>query len=498
MRADAMPGRFRSQLAQVFCTWAGATLFILVMAVAAPAAPKQVMLLHTSGFQGYEEYGRSIRDELDRQYRQPLEIDEALIGQTISANQSEAASFVDYLRVRLANRQPDLIVSVGAPAANFLQQHKQLLPHDTPMVFAAITQNLVPAGLTENDTVVMFSFHFVGLFDKILLALPETKNVIVLSGNSPNEKSYLRGMRSSLERFTDRVTFRWLAEMLFDDILKRIAELAPRSIIIAPIRYRYLDAGGVVQIPSEAFGRLYATANAPIFGLFDDHVGSGVLGAAGELPFGSLVARHGQIIAEATNEIVRFTDESRHAEIVAIARARQLMGDEELSACTLYSTVEPCPMCSFCIRSAGIGRVVFALGSPRLGGLSRWNILGDDRYPLLFGPVPELVPGILAENAHKVWIGLRPVVGRAIWWFGYLSETTTVRVGVTRARYRYSMRRFISMFLRRGKRDSNPAWAPLLASPICGSTGSIRSIFDRWQLKWHGRWPNYNGQGRKS
>jgi tRNA(adenine34) deaminase len=174
--------------------------------------------------------------------------------------------------------------------------------------------------------------------------------------------------------------------------------------------------------------------------------------AAGELPFGSLVARHGEIVAEATNEIEQFTDESRHAEIVAIARARRLLSHEELRACTLYSTVEPCAMCSFCIRSAGIGRVVFALGSPRLGGLSRWNILGDDRSPLLFGSVPELMSGIQAENAHKVWIALRPVVARAIWWFGYLSKTTTVKTGTTRSRYRYSSRRFISMFLRRGQR----------------------------------------------
>ena len=223
-----------------------------------------------------------------------------MIGQTIAANQSEAASFVDYLRVHLANRQPDLIVSVGAAAANFLQQHrKQLFPHDAPMVFAAITQNLVPDGLTENATVVAFSFEFVDLFEKILLAVPETKNVVVLSGNSPNEKSYLRGMRSSLERFTDRVTFTWLSEMPFDDILKRIADLAPRSIIIAPIRYRYLDAGGVAQIPSEAFGRLYAAANAPIFGLFDDRVGSGVLGVPA-----SPVSETGRLVATAAVRIL--------------------------------------------------------------------------------------------------------------------------------------------------------------------------------------------------
>jgi tRNA(adenine34) deaminase len=180
---------------------------------------------------------------------------------------------------------------------------------------------------------------------------------------------------------------------------------------------------------------------------------------AGELPFGSLVARGGRIVAEATNEVERFTDESRHAEIVAIARARQLLSDREVSECTLYSTVEPCPMCSFCIRAAGIGRVVFALGSPRLGGLSRWNILGDDRFPLLFGPVPDLVPGFLADDAHEAWIGLRPVAARGILWLGYLSKPQSAAAARSRARFRYSLRRLISVFLRKPKRSSIVAGA---------------------------------------
>jgi tRNA(adenine34) deaminase len=193
--------------------------------------------------------------------------------------------------------------------------------------------------------------------------------------------------------------------------------------------------------------------------------------AAGELPFGSLVAHRGRIIAEATNEIVRFTDESRHAEIVAIARARQLLDDEELSACTLYSTVEPCPMCSFCIRAAGLGRVVFALGSPLLGGLSRWNILGDDRFPLLFGPLPELVPGVPADDAHKVWIELKPLMARAIWWLGFLSkpEGAARAMAAPRSRYRYSLRRFISMFLKQRKRRSTPSGA--ISSPDLYANG---------------------------
>jgi tRNA(adenine34) deaminase len=186
--------------------------------------------------------------------------------------------------------------------------------------------------------------------------------------------------------------------------------------------------------------------------------------AVGELPIGSLIARRGQIIAESTNEIMRLTDESRHAEIIVIARARNLIGDDALSECTLYSTVEPCPMCAFCIRTAGLGRVAFALGSPVLGGLSRWNILGDDRR-FLFGRAPELLPGLLADEAQRVWIELKPIMGRAIWLSGFLTKPE-MRPGSAspRSRYRFSLRRLISLFLRQSK--SRPA-----ADPLPDSTG---------------------------
>jgi len=138
----------------------------------------------------------------------------------------------------------------------------------------------------------------------------------------------------------------------------------------------------------------------------------------GELPFGSLIARNGEVLAEATNEIKRHTDESRHAEIIAIAQARQLLGGNKLDDCTLYCTVEPCPMCSFCIRTARIGRVVYALGSPMIGGMSRWNILGDDmlfdRIPFLFRPAPEVVTGILANEAQQAWHEWNPLVWKLI------------------------------------------------------------------------------------
>ena len=155
---------------------------------------------------------------------------------------------------------------------------------------------------------------------------------------------------------------------------------------------------------------------------------------AGELPFGSLIARGSDILAESANCAAREGDVSRHAEIVAIAQARKAAGGAKLGDCTLYTNVEPCPMCAFCIREAGIGRVVFALGSPVMGGLSRWNVLRDDALsdgiPFVFGAVPEVVNGILAEEAGQVWRDWNPVAWQVIKLRGFLVEPPAAAVQV--------------------------------------------------------------------
>ena len=148
------------------------------------------------------------------------------------------------------------------------------------------------------------------------------------------------------------------------------------------------------------------------------------LGAAeGELPFGSVVAKGETIISEATNHSIREADESRHAEIIAIALARKALGKRTLRECTLYSTVEPCPMCSFVIRAAGVKRVVFALHSPVMGGMSQWDILGHKtpsrRLRLLIGPAPQIVTGVLADEVHRAWTDWRPLIARVMRLLGF-------------------------------------------------------------------------------
>jgi len=133
----------------------------------------------------------------------------------------------------------------------------------------------------------------------------------------------------------------------------------------------------------------------------------------GEYPYGAVVTRNGEIVAEASNRVARDHDVTHHAEIVAMAEAQQKLGSTDLSSCTLYTNVEPCPMCSYAIRESRLARVVFALRSPVMGGASRWDVLNDQGLPTaipeVFAPPPEVVPGLLAEEADTALRQIAPL-----------------------------------------------------------------------------------------
>jgi tRNA(adenine34) deaminase len=124
----------------------------------------------------------------------------------------------------------------------------------------------------------------------------------------------------------------------------------------------------------------------------------------GDAPFGALVVKNGKIIAKATNNAKRRIYD--HAEVVALDKAHKTLKTSNLSACTLYSNCEPCPMCSFMAREYKVSRVVFALPSPFMGGYTKWNILGDkeiSQFPPYFHHPPQVISGILEAQAKKVF-----------------------------------------------------------------------------------------------
>jgi len=150
----------------------------------------------------------------------------------------------------------------------------------------------------------------------------------------------------------------------------------------------------------------------------------------GELPFAALICDAvGDVVVETTNQVAQFGDVTRHAEIVAVSEAQKALGRKDLTGCTLYTNVEPCPMCSFPIRETRISRVVFAISSPMMGGLSKWNVLRDrqisDAMPEVFGPVPEVIVGLARREAEQVWRQWNPLIWAVIRRRGFLGAEHT-------------------------------------------------------------------------
>ncbi len=90
-------------------------------------------------------------------------------------------------------------------------------------------------------------------------------------------------------------------------------------------------------------------------------------GDEGEIPIGAVVVCRGRIIGRGHNMTERLHDPSAHAEMIALTAATEALGGKYLNDCTLYVTVEPCPMCAGALNWAQLGRLVYGAGDPKRG-----------------------------------------------------------------------------------------------------------------------------------
>jgi tRNA(adenine34) deaminase len=123
----------------------------------------------------------------------------------------------------------------------------------------------------------------------------------------------------------------------------------------------------------------------------------------GDTPAGSVVVSNGAIIAEGIETVRTERDLTAHAEVRAVQEACRVLGLLDLTGCTLYTTVEPCFMCSYVIRSARISRVVIGRAAPDVGGLSSEHHILVDPNIACWSPPPQVVTGLLEEECSALF-----------------------------------------------------------------------------------------------
>ena len=117
---------------------------------------------------------------------------------------------------------------------------------------------------------------------------------------------------------------------------------------------------------------------------------------AGEVPIGAVVVRDGRIIGEGNNRTRRDSDPTAHAEIVAMREAARALGNDRLTDCDLWVTLEPCPMCAGAIAHARIARLYYGADDPKGGGVAHGARVFS--HPTCHHR-PEIFEGLAADEA---------------------------------------------------------------------------------------------------
>lgn len=120
--------------------------------------------------------------------------------------------------------------------------------------------------------------------------------------------------------------------------------------------------------------------------------------AAGEVPVGCVIVRDGVVVGRGRNRREELHRTSSHAEMEAIAQANETLGGWRLDGCTLYVTLEPCPMCAGAIINARIPRVCYGARDEAMGACGGVLNLFMEQFPFR----PALVGGILADDCRAV------------------------------------------------------------------------------------------------
>jgi len=119
----------------------------------------------------------------------------------------------------------------------------------------------------------------------------------------------------------------------------------------------------------------------------------------GDVPIGAVIVHKGQVIAKAYNQREQLQDPTAHAEIIALTQAAAALENWHLNGCTMYVTLEPCPMCAGALVLARIDRLVFGCADPKAGACgSLYNIVQDERLNHRI----EVTSGVLADECSQL------------------------------------------------------------------------------------------------
>ena len=251
----------------------------IVTQAAAAAEPKRVLVFHSFARDGspMNVTVAAFRRAMVEQSPHEIAFYDADLESGLPPDSKGETAIVESLRARFDSARLDLIVTVSAAATRFYLRHRDELFGNTPVqAMGAEERTVADLPLRPGDGVVGVRSNLGDRIEQILTLLPGTRNVVVVTGDSPQERFWVGQLRKELQRFEGTVTFEWLNGLSLAQMKRRVATLQDGSVVYAGMLY--MDAARTPLKRMEVLEELNAISNVPIFGTYEADLGHGIVG----------------------------------------------------------------------------------------------------------------------------------------------------------------------------------------------------------------------------
>jgi len=241
---------------------------------------KHVLLLYSHESAVYTQFEAPLRSALSGELAHPVDFYTEYLDLIRFPRERYEQNLVDLLRAKYAERRIDLIVVVSSLAFEFVRARGDELFPGIPIVFASVNANVVgKQSLPPHITGVAVTRDFKDTLNIALDLHPDTERVFVPAGASSAERAWVTTARRDFESYRGRVAFTYLTDMPMEQIIHRLEQLPPRSLVLfTPLLYS--DSNGAYYRPEQLAGIVAASSNAPVYGTDSPFLGTGIVGGS--------------------------------------------------------------------------------------------------------------------------------------------------------------------------------------------------------------------------
>jgi ABC-type uncharacterized transport system substrate-binding protein len=269
----------KSLLVQVISCWL-VIVGVCSGALAAESKPaKRIVILssYQSLSPGFLEWHEGIRSVLKSTAGEPIEFYIEFLDRDRFPDPIYLKGILSFLQNKYRGKHLDLLISVGPLAYHFLLDHGNTIFPGTPAVFcAALKHEVLALERPINFTGVAAWIDVEGTLAATLKMHPKTRRVAIVGGTSESDRIFQPIAREALGKYKNNLEIIWLTELPAETILDRLSNLPSHTIVLYLCLFR--DSVGNEFLPLNFLGHMAQAANGPIYGLWENLLGSGMVG----------------------------------------------------------------------------------------------------------------------------------------------------------------------------------------------------------------------------